>query len=101
MQSALTPSGGRLWARLARWLSTGGSQSGFLSIGSQAPAPGRVRWGSLRRLAPISRKWGNDRGRSIYRGYIEQFLSEHERDIRGSVLEFGDDRYTSKVGGNR
>lgn len=59
-----------------------------------------VRFGSLRRVKPISRMFGHDRGRSINRYYIEQFLSAHASDIRGYVLEIGDNRYTRKFGGN-
>src|ERR1051326_8172750 len=40
----------------------------------QAPPPGRIHWGALRRTTPISRKWGYDRGTSIYRGYMAEFL---------------------------
>lgn len=63
-----------------------------------------VRFGSLRRVTPISRSFGIDRGRPIDRYYIETFLEKHRYDIRGRVLEaggyvnytkqFGDDRVT-------
>jgi SAM-dependent methyltransferase len=62
---------------------------------------GLVRWGHLRRLAPISRGWGSDRGLPIDRYYIEQFLSQHAADIQGRVLEIKDDNYTVKYGGDR
>ena len=58
----------------------------------------RVRWGNLRRLAPISRIFGFDRGQPIDRYYIERFLEEHSADIRGRVLEIGDPGYTEKYG---
>lgn len=53
---------------------------------------------------PISRVFGLDRSRreqciDIY--YIERFLSRHDSDIYGHVLEFGDDRYTRKFGNGR
>lgn len=74
---------------------------GFLAAvraGSQKPPPGLLNWGGLRRIEPISRKWGYDRGTSIYRGYIECFLRLNATDIRGHVLEFGDRRYTTEFG---
>jgi SAM-dependent methyltransferase len=42
-----------------------------------------------------------DRGQAIDRYYIESFLSRHADDIRGHVLEIGDDRYTRKFGDGR
>ena len=63
------------------------------------PGAGRVDFGSLRRLAPISRRWGKDRGGPpIDRYYIERFLAVHAADIRGRVLEVGDDTYTRRFG---
>jgi SAM-dependent methyltransferase len=53
-----------------------------------------VRLGSLRRTAPISDRWGFDRGQPVDRYYIERFLERHRRDIRGACLEVGTDRYT-------
>jgi SAM-dependent methyltransferase len=61
----------------------------------------RVRFGHLRRLAPISRAFGKDRGLPIDRYYIEQFLSDQVADIRGHVLEIGYDTYTKTFGGDR
>jgi SAM-dependent methyltransferase len=55
----------------------------------------------LRRLQPISRLFGLDRGLPIDRYYIERFLSGQELDIKGCVLEIGDDSYTRKFGGDR
>jgi SAM-dependent methyltransferase len=60
-----------------------------------------MRFGSLRRVTPISRAFGKDRGLPIDRYYIEQFLSAHALDIRGHVLEVGYDTYTRKFGGDR
>ena len=65
------------------------------------PPVGLVRWGSLRRLTPISRAWGYDRGLPVDRYYIEQFLSDCAADVRGRVLEVKDDSYTVKYGGDR
>ena len=60
---------------------------------------GAVRFGSLRRVTPISDTFGFDRGLPIDRYYIEQFLNDHSSCIRGRVLEFGDSLYTTKFGG--
>jgi hypothetical protein len=65
-----------------------------------APPVGQVRFGSLRRLDPVSAEWGFDRGLPVDRHYIENFLASHASDIRGRVLEIGDDAYTRKFGGN-
>lgn len=66
------------------------------------PSPGEVRFGSFRRLTPISRQFGWDRGGlPIDRYYIERFLECHASDIRGHVLEVRDDSYTRKFGENR
>lgn len=77
------------------------------------PAKAFVRWwqgqppvrsvdfGDLRRLEPISRAFGTDRGLAIDRYYIERFLNAHRADIRGRVLEIGEDVYTRKFGGDK
>jgi SAM-dependent methyltransferase len=59
---------------------------------------GTTQFGSLRRVSPISRVFGLDRGLPIDRYYIEQFLLAHRSDVRGRVLEMGDDFYTRKFG---
>jgi SAM-dependent methyltransferase len=58
-------------------------------------------WGDLRRLQPVSRDFGYDRGLPIDRYYIERFLEKHRRDIAGRTLEIGDDEYTRRYGGDR
>jgi SAM-dependent methyltransferase len=63
------------------------------------PPVGWVRFGNLRRLEPISRNWGDERGRPIDRYYIEGFLERHSADIKGRVLEVGDNEYTLRFGG--
>jgi SAM-dependent methyltransferase len=67
----------------------------------QAPAPGRVRLGDLRRVTPLSRAFGFDRGQPVDRHYIEAFLARNAADIRGRVLEVGDAEYTTRFGGPR
>jgi hypothetical protein len=61
-----------------------------------------VRFGSFRRLTPVSRQFGWDRGGlPVDRYYIEAFLERHAADIAGRVLEARDDAYTRKYGGAR
>jgi SAM-dependent methyltransferase len=60
---------------------------------------GKVNFGNLRRLEPLSRDWGLDRGLPIDRYYIEGFLARNSTDIKGRVLEIGDDTYTRRFGG--
>jgi SAM-dependent methyltransferase len=57
-------------------------------------------------LDPVSRSFGFDRGLPIDRHYIEDFLRRHgswpgysRGDIRGVVMEVGDDTYTRRFGG--
>lgn len=59
----------------------------------------RPAWfGTLRRTTPFSNMWGFDRGTPVDRYYIEKFLDEHRRDIRGRVLEVKDSAYTRRYG---
>ncbi|MGH7893805.1 MAG: methyltransferase domain-containing protein [Candidatus Binatia bacterium] len=67
----------------------------------QWPRRGSMDFGGLRRLTPVSRVVGFDRGLPIDRYYIERFLAAHADDIGGHVLEIGDDRYTRAFGGAR
>ena len=55
----------------------------------------------MRRLTPVSRAFGFDRGFPIDRYFIEAFLQRHSEDIQGRVLEIGDPGYTEKFGGAR
>lgn len=65
------------------------------------PPVGSVRLGDLRRVTPISRRFGFDRGLPVDRYYIEAFLARHAAVVRGRVLEVGDDAYTRRFGGDR
>ena len=62
---------------------------------------GPVRMGSLRRVQPISRQFGFERGLPVDRFYIERFLTENAHLISGRVLEVGDSAYTRRFGGDR
>ena len=70
-------------------------------IKNRRPAPGRVRFGDLRRTTPIDPHFGYGRGKPVDRHYIEAFLAAHAADIRGRVLEIGDSAYTRQFGGDR
>ncbi len=83
------PEGTRRWLR-AQW-----------ERREYVPPVGLVRFGSLRRLTPISREYGFDRGLPIDRWYIETFLARHAGDVHGRVLEIKDDTYTRRFGGDR
>jgi len=50
---------------------------------------------------PVSRRYGQDRGRPVDRVYIERFLAEHATDVRGRVLEIYEPTYTERFGGGR
>ena len=62
------------------------------------PRVGHVNLGQIGGLKPISRNWGGDRGLPIDRYYIEQFLEQQAFDIKGHVLEVGDNSYTLRFG---
>ena len=61
----------------------------------------RVDWGDLGGLAPLSPRWGRDRGTPIDRYYIERFIATHQDDVRGRVLEVREPMYTERFGGGR
>jgi SAM-dependent methyltransferase len=67
----------------------------------QWPPVGHVPLSALRRVKPIGRAWGADRGQPVDRYYIERFLAACAHDIRGYVLEFQDDGYAVRFGGDR
>jgi glycosyltransferase involved in cell wall biosynthesis len=60
-----------------------------------------IDFGDLKRTAPFSNEFGFDRGKPVDRRYIEAFLSAFSTDIRGRVLEIGDNEYTRRFGGPR
>jgi SAM-dependent methyltransferase len=61
----------------------------------------RPYWSLATGTAPLSRHFGYDRGTPIDRYYIERFLGECAADVKGRVLEIGDDSYSRRFGGNR
>ena len=62
---------------------------------------GKINFGDLRRLTPVSRCWGFDRGAPIDRYYIEKFLEKNKAAIKGSVLEIQWAGYTRRFGGSK
>jgi SAM-dependent methyltransferase len=52
-------------------------------------------------VEPVSRTFGNDRGKPIHRYYVDWFFSEHADRIRGRCLEFEDPGYVTTYGGHR
>lgn len=66
-----------------------------------SPPLGKVSFGALRHVTPVSRNWGFDRGLPIDRYYIERFLAANATDIRGRVLEVKSNLYTRSFGGSR
>jgi glycosyltransferase involved in cell wall biosynthesis len=65
------------------------------------PPIGWINFGTLRRLTPLSREFGYDRGLPIDRYYIHRFLTAHQNEIQGRVLEIGESTYTRQFGGDR
>src|SRR5919107_4415399 len=61
-------------------------------------AENAVQWGNLRRLEPVSRVWGTDRGQPVDRYFIERYLEANRRWIRGSALEVKDPGYVLRFG---
>jgi LmbE family N-acetylglucosaminyl deacetylase/SAM-dependent methyltransferase len=106
------PASAPVWARPARWPLARGWMWRKRDVArpavnvvrsirdrrDQPPRVGRVRLGSLRRVEPMSRDWGFDRGRPVDRYYIESFLADHADDIRGRALEIVDDGYIRRFG---
>lgn len=80
----LVPRRARTWARERRLL--------------LRPPLGWARVGGPWRRSPVSRSFGFDRGTPVDRYYIERFLAAHAGDIRGRVLEVGENRYTDRFG---
>lgn len=68
---------------------------------TQRPRVGRVDFGDLRRLSPISATWGFDRGIPVDRFYIDRFMRACAPDVRGRVLEIGNPEMTRRYGGDR
>lgn len=57
-----------------------------------------VRWGNLRRLRPLSSRFGFDRGTPVDRYYLDSFFRDHSSDISGCVLEVRDPDFSGRFG---
>ncbi|WP_373055889.1 glycosyltransferase [Zunongwangia sp. H14] len=60
----------------------------------------KIDLGDLDRTSPFSTQFGYDRGGPLDRYYIENFLKAYSPQIKGRVLEIGDNTYTLKFGGD-
>jgi hypothetical protein len=68
---------------------------------TRRPRVGHVDFGDLRRLKPISKVWGFDRGTPIDRYYIDQFMQANSDAVQGRVLEVANPDMTHRYGGDR
>lgn len=70
--------------------------------GGGSPGMGAVRFGSFKRTTPIADRFGYGRGGTrIGRHYVDRFIAGHAEDIRGRVLEIGDNHITKAYGRER
>ncbi len=60
-----------------------------------------MRRGRIAQAEPLCPKFGYSRGQPIDRHYIHAFLAATAADIRGRVLEIGDDGYSKRFGGDQ
>ena len=60
-----------------------------------------MRVGQIASPTPLSSDYGWERGTPVDRLYIDRFLAAHASDIRGYVLEIGEDYYSRRFGGDR
>ncbi len=51
-------------------------------------------------LQPLSRRFGLEYGKAVDRFYIESFLNENRKYIRGNVMEIAENTYTNMFGKN-
>lgn len=69
---------------------------------TRLPIVRTLRFLPLRRISPVSRVFGYDRGgKRVGRFYIDQFLTQNTGDIKGRTLEIADNSYTVQFGGTR
>lgn len=66
---------------------------------SYRPKIGKVESGDFARKNPLSIEFGYDRGGAVDRYYIENFLQKESKNIKGRVMEIGDNDYTLRYGG--
>ena len=97
----LDPAVGRFVGQVRSPARTAGQAGPSRDLSEPNVPVNEVQFGSFRRLTPISRDFGCDRGRPIDRYYIENFLAKQEQDVRGRVLEIGENSYTRRFGRER
>ena len=68
---------------------------------TERPPYKMVRFGSFRRVTPIHAGFGIGRGLYVDRYYIERFLLQNAACVKGRVLEFAENEYTLRFGGDR
>lgn len=90
----MVDSGRALWRKLLRAERMVRKRGRELAILASGRA--RLAFG----VAPLSHRWGYDRGMPLHRYYLEQFLAEASKDIRGACLEFHSAVYTRRFGGS-
>lgn len=106
-ESLLHQAGSRYRARLARHNDAKGELERLATSIEELRASlsphdqDRIDLGDMRRVSPIARNWGYERGTPIDRHYIENFVETHAADIRGAVLEVQESDYTTRYGGQR
>lgn len=65
------------------------------------PGLGEINMGDLNRVTPFNTVFGYNRGGPVDRYYIENFLRRQAHNIKGRVLEIGDNEYTLQFGGSK
>jgi glycosyltransferase involved in cell wall biosynthesis len=70
----------------------------LMGLGSWPPPLGKIDFGSMASTLPVSMDFGWDRGTPVDRYYVENFLQDRSADIKGRVLEIGDDSYSRRFG---
>src|ERR1700730_14052135 len=68
------------------------------AVSPPRPGLGRIDFGTLRSLEPVSRVFGLERGTSIMRHYIDDFLHRHQSVLMGRILEVAEARYAKVFG---
>jgi SAM-dependent methyltransferase len=67
-------------------------------VSQPPPGVGGIDFGNLRSLEPVSRVFGLDRGTSIVRHYVDEFLRAHQAVLAGRILEVAEARYAKAFG---
>lgn len=67
----------------------------------RAPKVNQINFGDFNRTTPFSMQFGYDRGGPVDRFYIEDFLEKNKADVKGDILEIGDNEYTIRFGESR